>query len=217
MSDRASPEPEGVIELEVHAELDVPGETVRQWRVLLIWVICLAFAVVLAVVEKPSALAMTGEGTAHEEELRQWRSSRMRIALLFGLALPLALTWWTTHRRRRGGAHARGIVVDITAERELRIWGRGHGTRVFLPGAAIDERLVDVFTGRMGAWRQRRLRVRARRVTTGAGSAVLELATRALPDDEQLNLALEGGEGDCIELGRDEYLRVLDAVRNAAS
>jgi hypothetical protein len=128
-----------------------------------------------------------------------------------GLLFPAIFTWAIHFWHRRGGGHARGIYVDVTTAGELRIWGRGYGSRVSLEGAEIIEKLVDVFAGRLGAWRQRRLRVRAR--GKARGSVVeLELATRALPEDESLDIRHEGGESDCIELGRADFMRVREAV-----
>jgi hypothetical protein len=194
----------------------VPGETARQWQVFLIWACCLLAAVVVVVVRRPDAPSSLRDSHAHEEQLRVWQSERVRIAVGLGLALPGLLTWWATHRRRRGGGHARGIVVDVTDDGELRIWGRGYGERAHLEGAEIDERLVDIYSGRLGAWRQRRMRIRARRAS-GARLGVLEIGTPAVDGDEDLDLRLEGGEGDCVELDRDDYLAVLQRARTLAA
>jgi hypothetical protein len=186
----------------VRAELDVPGETRRQLSVFLLWLACLACAVAVAVARRPR-----GEEAALDAHTRE----RLAIAAGLGLGLPSLLTFWITHRRRRGGPHARGIVVDVTSAGELRLWGRGYGQRVPLDGADVSERLVDVYSGRLGAWRQRRLVVRARRAIPGMPGE-LHVATPATEADEALGLALVGGEGDCVELSREDYLSVLAAV-----
>jgi hypothetical protein len=62
----------------------------------------------------------------------------------------------------------------------------------------LEERLVDVYAGRLGAWRQVRLRVRAKART-------IELAAPAEETDIARGLRLEGGEADCVELERSDY------------
>ena len=128
---------------------------------------------------------------------------------MLGLLLPACITWIVRARYRRGGGHARGIVVDVT-DGELRIWGRGYGARVRLEGADVSERLVDVYAGRLGAWRQRRLRVRAASGARAGFSSEIELATPALASDD--GLRVEGGEGDCVELSREDFVAVRDEV-----
>jgi hypothetical protein len=154
-------------------------------------------------------VSLADEGSLRaERELSRARSAKAKVALVVGLALPALLTLALNARYRRGGLHARGIVVDVTREGELRIWGRGYGTRVALPGSEVKERLVDVYAGRLGAWRQRRLRVRGAART---GGRQIELATMAQRSDLDQGLTLEGGEGDCVELPREAYdeLRAL--------
>ena len=34
-----------------------------------------------------------------------------------------------------------------TEEGELRLWGRGYGTRLAIQGAEVSERLVDIYAG----------------------------------------------------------------------
>jgi hypothetical protein len=201
--------------LAVRAELDVPGETRRQTRVFFIWAVCLAGAVLVGslvgahvpVSEEGSERAVT--------ELARARSARAKTAFVLGLVLPAAITWGFNRRYRRGGAHARGVVVDVTEDGELRVWGRGYGSRVRLAGATVSERLVDVYAGRLGAWRQRRLRVRG----ASAGTAVvdIEFATRATAADAEDALRVDGGEGDCVELSREDYeevrARILELAR----
>lgn len=198
--------------LEVRGELDVPGETGRQARVFALWFAFLLLAVVVASYRRPvvpERARGTDEGV---QMLEAHRRERAGIALTLGLALPGLITAWLTHWHRRGGGHARGIVVDVTKDGELRLWGRGYGQRVLLEGAEVTERLVDVYTGRMGAWRQRRLSIRARKVLPGSPS-ILELGALAEDADERLGLALVGGEGDCVELRREDFLAIVSAVR----
>ena len=196
--------------LEVRADLDLPGETARQTKIFAVWVLCLFLALVVSSI---AASRVTEGPGLHRSDavLRDKRAARVRVGLPVGLLLPALLSWGIHHRHRRGGGHARGIYVDVTAEGELRIWGRGYGSRVQIDGGDVLERLVDVYTGRLGAWRQRRLKVRAR--TAARGAAVeIELATVFAESDLDLGLRLEGGEGDCVELRREDFLRVREAV-----
>ena len=201
--------------ISVRAELDVPGETTRQGRVLLIWLACLLAAVALVVARRPS-LDGGIASPSYLEQQSQWQRERLLIAFGIGLTLPGLLTWWATKRRRRGGPHAREIRVEVTPDGELRVWGRGYGQRVTLAGATCSERLVDVFTGRMGAWRQRRMVVRGARPVAGHSSE-LELAMLAEEDDASLGLRRDGGEGDCIELSREDYFAVLAVVQTVVA
>ena len=104
--------------------------------------------------------------------------------------------------------------MDVTGDGELRLWGRGYGARVVLEGALVHERLVDVYAGRLGAWRQRRLRVRAGSVMAAArgGSREIEIATTATASDLDEHLSVEGGEGDCVEIDRDDFDRIRALV-----
>ncbi len=194
--------------VEVHADLDVPGETARQTRVFLAWLLCLGVAVTLAISARPRSDRPGMPPT--EEETARSRWERVQIAAGVGLALPFALTLLITHWHRRGGGHARGIYVDVTEGGELRIWGRGHGERVNLQGAELEEYLVDAYAGRLGAWRQRRMRVRTRKAPARGYVTELVLAARATEHDGREGLRLEGGEGDCVELARTDY----EAVRS---
>lgn len=207
----SSPEP---AELEVRVDLDLPGETGRQARVFAIWIGCLALAVVIAAIVG----RVEHEGTLDPDpaELAISRARRLKVAGLFALLLPGLLTFGLSHHYRRGGPHARGIVVDVTADGELRVWGRGYGARVTLAGAEVKERLVDVYAGRLGAWKQRRLVVRGA-TGAGAGARHIELATRAVLADLDAGLRPEGGEGDCVELAREDFEAVRARVLALAS
>jgi hypothetical protein len=194
----------------VTAELDVPGETRRQTLVFATWFFCLVLAVIGgSLVGAHVPLAREGS-TFADDELAASRLRKAKIALVIGLALPACLTWVIRARYRRGGGHARGIVVDVIGG-ELRIWGRGYGARVRLEGADVSERLVDVYAGRLGAWRQRRIRVRAASGARAGFSGEIELATRATEADGD-SLRVEGGEGDCVELSREDFLAVRAEV-----
>lgn len=194
----------------VRAELDVPGETRRQTLVFGIWLLCLAAAVALSAVRRPTSMDTTRP--VDDARMATYQRERVAIGGGVGILVPAVLTWWVTRRRRRGGPHARGIVIDVTEDGELRVWGRSYGQRVAVGGADVSERLVDVYTGRLGAWRQRRLIIRSKRPIVGMPSEVA-LATPATDEDLDLDLPLVGGEGDCVEIGRAEYLSVLDTVR----
>jgi hypothetical protein len=200
------------IVLEVLAELDLPGETARQTKIFATWFLCLVLAIVLSSIAASRASASVGAGLHYTDaELAMRRAARVRVGLPVGLLVPAVLSWIIHHRHRRGGGHARGIFVDVTTDGELRIWGRGYGSRVALGGADVTERLVDMYAGRLGAWRQRRLKVRAKAPARGAVQEI-EIAAVALRSDSELGLRLEGGEGDCVELSRDDFMRVREAV-----
>jgi hypothetical protein len=187
---------------EASVDLDLPGETGRQGRIFAIWLCCLALAVIVASMVGAHVSAEDEGSLRAERELARSRGAKGKVALVLGLALPALLTLALNGRYRRGGAHASGIIVDVTAEGELRVWGRGYGVRVVLAGAEVRERLVDVYAGRLGAWRQRRIRVRA-------GGREIEIATTARAADMSDGLSVEGGEGDCVEIDRDAF----DALR----
>ena len=88
-----------------------------------------------------------------------------------------------------------------------RLEGRGYGTRLPLGEARIRERLVDLYAGRLGAWRERRLAV-------STGSREIEVGTEATEEDA--GLPIEGGEGDCVEFDRDDYMRLRAALASRA-
>ena len=199
------------IVLEARADLDLPGETGRQTKIFAVWVLCLGLALILSSIAASRVDDESSPAFRTEAELAQKRAARVRVGLPVGLLLPAILTWIIHHRHRRGGGHARGIYVDVTAGGELRIWGRGYGARVAIEGGEVIERLVDVYAGRLGAWRQRRLKVRTRKAARGTVEE-LEIATLAAPSDMDLGLKIEGGEGDCVELVREDFLRVREAV-----
>ncbi len=197
----------------VTADLDVPGETGRQARVFAVWLFCLALAVAVGSAVGAHVSAWDRDTAAGQEELARSRAAKLKVAVSVGLVLPGLLTWAIGYRYRRGGGHARGIVVDVTSEGELRLWGRGYGSRLPLAGATATERVVDVYAGRLGAWRQRRLRVvRGSRTAARGGVAEIEIATRAVPSDMEQGMRHEGGEGDCVELEREDYELVRAAV-----
>lgn len=200
----------------VQADLDVPGETVRQWRVFQVWMGCLAVAFLLSVVFRPM-VPVRQRGTRAQDAIMQVsKRRRIKVVMVFGLALPTLLTVWLTRRRRRGGSHPRGITVEITDDtNELRIWGRGYGERIELEGAQLQERLVDVYSGRLGAWRQRRVLIRPSKIRPGQPVSV-ELATPAEASDLELGFSLQGGEGDCLELRRPDFLALLAGLRQGA-
>ena len=202
------PEGDAVSLVEVVATLDLPGETGRQARIFLAWAACLALAVIVGSILRARS----------EDDLARARADKAKVAIVLGLALPALLTWGLNRSYRRGGRHACGITVDVTEGGELRVWGRGYGARVALEGAQLQERLVDVYAGRLGAWRQRRLRVRAGSVAAAArgGSREIELATTATVRDLDESLAVEGGEGDCIEIDRDDFDRIRELVLERA-
>jgi hypothetical protein len=189
--------------LSIRASLDVPGETRRQAVVFAIWFLCLVMAVAVGSVVGTHIPDYVSDEEVQREELSRSRWARAEVALGLGLVTPLLLTLYMTHRRRRGGPHARGITLEITEEGELRFWGRGYGTRLTLAEARIDERLVDLYAGRLGAWRERRLLV---------SSGARQIAIGALATEEDEGLPLQGGEGDCVEFEREDFMRVRDAI-----
>jgi hypothetical protein len=194
--------------LSIRATLDVPGETRRQAVVFAIWLLCLLAAVAVGSAVGTHIPAYVSDPDEQEQELSRSRAARLKVALALGLLAPSALTLIVSRRRRRGGAHARGIRLEITEGGELRLWGRGYGTRVALAGARVHERLVDLYAGRLGAWRERRLSV-------STGSREIEVGTEAATDDE--DLPLEGGEGDCVEFARDDFMRLREAITRRRS
>jgi hypothetical protein len=200
----SEPADDAVSLVEVKATLDLPGETGRQARIFAAWAVCLALAVIVGSILRARS----------EDDLSRARADKAKAAIVLGLMLPALLTWGLNRSYRRGGRHARGITVDVTADGELRLWGRGYGARVSLDGALLHERLVDVYAGRLGAWRQRRLRVRVGSVAAAArgGSREIELATTATARDLDDALTVEGGEGDCVEIDREDFDRIRDLV-----
>jgi hypothetical protein len=196
-------EPRRYPALSIRASLDVPGETRRQAVVFAIWLLCSVAAVAVGSAVGTHIPADVSDSATQEEELSRSRFARARVALVLGLATPLVLTVYVTRRRRRGGAHARGIRLEITEEGELRLWGRGYGTRLTLAEARFEERLVDLYAGRLGAWRERRLLV-------SSGARNIAIGTPAIEEDT--GLPVQGGEGDCVEFERDDFMRVRDVL-----
>jgi hypothetical protein len=187
------------------ASLDPPGETKRQAWTLLVWLLFLGLAVVWAS-GVGTHVPSWADGAASEEanaELHRSRAARLRVAIVFGLLLPGVCSLLLSRRFRRGGAHARGITIELT-DTELRLWGRGYGSRVTLEAAKLEERLVDVYAGRLGAWRQIRMRLKNRQQE-------IELAAPA-NQDEPPELRLDGGEGDCVEIAREDYERLKQGI-----
>lgn len=196
-------EPQKATALSIRASLDVPGETRRQAVVFAIWLLCSIAAVVAGSAVGTHIPLDSNDAELEKKELSRSRIARMEVAFAVGLATPMFLTWFVTRRRRRGGPHARGIVLEITEQGELRLWGRGYGTRLHLHEARIDERLVDIYAGRLGAWRERRL-------TVATGARTIAFGTPASDDDT--DLPAQGGEGDCVEFDRADFLRMRDAI-----
>jgi hypothetical protein len=184
------------------AAIDPPAETKRQAWTLLIWLVFLGAAVVVGAgvgTHAPEALdSVSADSSSFEvqTEVHRSRTARFKVAALLGLLAPSLVTLALGFRHRRNGAHARGIAVELT-ETELRIWGRGYGSRVAIRDATVQERLVDVYAGRLGAWRQIRLSLRTR-------SQTIELAAPARAEDEH-RLRVDGGEADCVEIAREDY------------
>jgi hypothetical protein len=189
------------------AALDPPAETKRQFLTLVVWAFFLVTAIIVAAsVGARSTMTVDPavvdpEDGGVQAELHRSRVARIKVALLLGLASPALVSLWLRRRYRRHGGYPRGITVELTDD-ELRIWGRGYGSRVGIAHASLDERLVDVYAGRLGAWRQVRMRVRAK-------TRMIELAARADEADGARGLRVDGGEGDCVELDREDY----DALR----
>ena len=196
-------EPQKRSPLSIRASLDVPGETRRQAVVFAIWLLCSITAIIAGSAVGTHIPLDSTDAALEKKELTRSRIARAEVALVLGLATPLFLTWFVTRRRRRGGPHARGITLEITEEGELRLWGRGYGVRLHLREARIDERLVDIYAGRLGAWRERRF-------TVATGARTIAFGTPATEDDT--GLPAQGGEGDCVEFDRDDFLRMRDAI-----
>jgi hypothetical protein len=186
----------------IHAALDPPGETKRQFLTLVVWGLFLFTALVAAAAvgtrvpsSDPASVDVANDAT--RAEIRRSRVARIRVAIILGLLAPAACTLLLARRHRRHGAHARGITVELT-DAELRIWGRGYGTRVSVDDAEVAERLVDVYAGRLGAWRQVRIRLQTK-------ARAVEIAAPASEADGERGLRLDGGEADCVELDRADY------------
>jgi hypothetical protein len=189
--------------ISIRASLDVPGETRRQAVVFAVWFLCLIAAVAVSSAVGTHIPEGVSDVDEQNEELSRSRWARAEVALVLGLGAPAMLTVWVNRRRRRGGPHARGIRLEITEEGELRLWGRGYGTRLVLAEARIDERVVDLYAGRLGAWRERRLLV---------SSGARQIAMGTLATEEDGGLPVQGGEGDCVEFDREDFLRVRAAL-----
>jgi len=189
--------------ISIRACLDVPGETRRQAIVFAIWFLSLAAAVIVGSAVGTHIPAYVSDPEEQEQELSRSKMARAKVALGMGLLCPTLLPFYVGRRRRRGGPHARGIRLEVTRDGELRLWGRGYGSRLPLADARVEERLVDLYAGRLGAWRERRL-------TVSSGSREIEIGT--LATDEDQGLPLVGGEGDCVEFDREDYLRLRTSI-----
>jgi hypothetical protein len=189
--------------ISIRATLDVPGETRRQAVVFAIWFLSLAAAVLVGSAVGTHIPAYVSDPEEQEQELSRSRFARAKVALVLGLLCPSLMTFYVGRRRRRGGPHARGIRLEVTQDGELRLWGRGYGTRLSLANARVQEQLVDLYAGRLGAWRERRLSV-------SSGSREIEIGTQATDEDQDLPLI--GGEGDCVEFDREDYLRLRTSI-----
>ncbi|GAC1352382.1 MAG: hypothetical protein NVS3B20_14220 [Polyangiales bacterium] len=173
---------------------DPPSETKRM---ALMFLTCLVFSLVGVVL---ASRAQIEPGFRRQRE----KLLAVTVALVGGL-----LTMGLVSRRfRPGGGHAHGIVLELT-DSELRLWGRGYGTRIaYRDVLRLRRRIVDTYLGRLGAMRQLRVAVE------GAGRTI-EVATEAVASDfakssttdreEARTSAPEGGEGDCIVLSRSEF------------
>ena len=161
-----------------------PGETKRM---ALIFLTCIFFSLL-------GVILATRAKTQPGPERRREKLQAAAIALAGGL-LSIGLI---SLRFRPYGGHARGVRLELT-EDDVRIWGRGYGTRIaFTDVARVRRRLVDAYLGRFGAMRQIRIAIE------GSGRTI-EVASEANPTDLTKGLALEGGEGDCVVLDRKEF------------
>lgn len=164
--------------------LDPPAETTRM---ALIFLTCLLFSIAGLV------LASRAKADSGVE-----RTKGKLLAAAIALSGGLFTIGLISSRYRPGGAHARRIVLELTHD-EVRLWGRGYGTRVgYRDVVRVRYRLVDAYLGRLGAMRQLRIGIE------GAGRSI-EVASDALVDDLARGLTAEGGEGDCIVLDRDDF------------
>ena len=148
--------------------------------------------------------AYVSDPDAQAEELSRSRLARAKVAWCSGSCVPALLTLLRARRRRRGGPHARGIRVEVTDDGELRLWGRGYGTRVALAGARVDETIG------------RSLRRAARSVARAPDYGVARRAERRsghARGRRRRDLPLLGGEGDCVEFDREDYFALRDGHR----
>jgi len=166
-----------------------PGETKRM---ALIFLTCIAFSLL-------GVILATRAKTQPGPERRREKLQAAAIALAGGL-LSVGII---SIRFRPYGGHARGVRLELTDD-DVRIWGRGYGTRIaYGEVLRVRRRLVDAYLGRFGAMRQIRLAVE------GAGRTI-EVASEADKSDLTKGLEVEGGEGDCVVLDRKDF----DAFEN---
>ena len=183
----------------VRAELDLGSETKRLRRVLFLWLVCLGLAIGVA--------ASLGRRDEAEGDARA--SFLLIVVTAFALLVPGAVSLISARRRRRGGLHARGIVVEVTSDGLLRVVGRGYRVEVRLGCARVEERVVGLDAGRRAIVAQRRLRVAS---STDDQASVLELATPATVDEFDTAPVPHAVDGDCVELSREDYGRVRAAL-----
>ena len=163
---------------------DPPAETKRM---ALIFLVCIVFSIVGLIL---ASRAKTETGTE--------RTKGKLLAAAIALSGGIGMIGFVSSRFRPGGAHVRRIVLELTAD-EVRLWGRGYGSRIaYRDVARVRYRLVDTYLGRLGAMRQLR-------VSIEGGGRSIEVATEAMVEDRARTLKPEGGEGDCVLLDREDF------------
>lgn len=128
-----------------------------------------------------------------------WHAHRLAIAVVVGLLVPLAWSLLRKRRFARGGGWSRGIQLELD-DVELRLWGRGYGTRVPLAGARLRRRYVICYLGRRGFYRQSRL------VLEGT-KATLEVAAQTTPEERERE-TFAATEDQAVELARGDFDRL---------
>lgn len=130
-----------------------------------------------------------------------------KVWIAFGVGLLLPLLWGFARNARfgRGGGWARGIQLELD-HTELRLWGRGYGSRVELDSARVSRRYVVCYLGRLGFYRQVRLVVESPRAT-------IELAAATRPDEREREVFVTTEE-QAVELDREELERLATALES---